>query len=392
MKNLFKSILSNQAVLDSRKTKWYIVLVMFVLNMFIPWIPALTKGYQTNGAAFLNASTNNEIEKGFKSLLNKDYFKNITIEQNADGSYYLDYSALENEEYFSAENGGYVNEYNGTNTKELYRDSYTNSDTNETHTYFYDVISVEADAIATKTTAATSSTTDYENNGRNTYLQAYFFTDKDITTPWLSSFVMKVILNYDKQNKPQNYPHSYALFNTGDVRVVSYPLKAAKVSTQASTSYYGSVSTGFKNVETGTKLGAYLFEGNGTTETAMTNFTTFLYNANRPSNIVATWYNCLYLSIFAFGAMIVASLVLLFLNKRKTSIYRDTNYWECIKEAVILCFTPAVIAMAIGFMNFTYGVVAIIGAALIRVVWMSSKICPPAVQGSNDKPLYQARS
>lgn len=396
MKNLFRSIFSNQAVLDGRKTKWYFILAMFVLSIFLPWIPALSKGYQTDGSAFLTATNNNEIDKGFKTILGKDYFKNITIEQNADGSYFLNYAALNDAAYYSEDEADFENEYNGTNTKELFRSeyTYTNATTKatETHAYYFDCISVEKEEIAQPSTSATTSTVVYENNGRNTYLQAFFFADKNVSASWLSDFLMHIVFRYDDKNKPQRYPHSYALFNTDEIRVASFPLKTSLTATKAGSSYYGSVKVGFKNVVTGTKLGAYLYSDSTSVEAATKKFQSFLYQASRPSTIKSVWYNCLYLTIFAFAAMLIASLILLFLNKRKTSLYRDTNYWECMKEAVLLSFSPCLISMAIGFMNFTYGVVAIVACILIRVVWISSKITPPPTQGGNSQPLYQARS
>lgn len=411
-KTLLKTTYSNQAVLDSRRTKWYIVLIFFILSVLLPWIPVVSKGYTAKNAAFLTANTNNEIDKGFKSLFQQDYFKTITI----DGKQ-LNLNGLDDKQFFS-EDGGWANEYNNTNDKALYKGSYvdvSSNDTNsqvspvvnrtsgETHTYYFDLIAVSSKDLITKDGTSSSSssaaTAGLENDGYIRYLEAYYFPDLDLKNEnfslYLSNFISSVILDYDAGNLPSHYPHTYMLMTKDTINIASYALKSTKTSAPSATATYsGNVGDAIStmNIITGKSLYDFLFDGTTSVNTAYDNFGAFLHNAARVYAIRNVWINVAMISVVVAASILVCSLILLFVNKRKTSIYHEANYWNCLAEAALMAFTPCLIALAIGFMNFSYEVIAIIGCLLIRVIWSTNKICPPMDSSNSNKPLYQARS
>jgi hypothetical protein len=124
MKNIIyvlKSLYSNQAAIDGRKKSWIYTLVVFLLDVFIIWIPILSKGYTANNSKMFSAAKNGEFDMGIKEVINNtEYFKNINI----NSEYQLDLSKLDNyanHESVDTEsrNNSISLERSGGNSKEL---------------------------------------------------------------------------------------------------------------------------------------------------------------------------------------------------------------------------------------------------------------------------------
>ena len=60
---LFKSLLSNQAAVDNRKMKWYFTLIVFLLAVFLPWIPFLSSGYRTDSSQVFKSGNYEGLER-----------------------------------------------------------------------------------------------------------------------------------------------------------------------------------------------------------------------------------------------------------------------------------------------------------------------------------------
>lgn len=418
---IFKSLYSNQACIDARKFPVWVSMIVLALSIFLPWIPSLSGGYTTNTSSFLTASKNCDIDKGFKATLASDYFKKITVTKDSNDKYILSYNFEESD--YSTSTADFDNEYIGTNSKALYKGSFTDFTSNdltpyatvtsytavgkrsgltESFTYYYDHIAVsntETVKIETSSTSS-SSTIEYEDNGRTTYLQNFYIPELSMDTTnyntYLNNFVSSVILNVSGQGACQRYPHSYAIWAKDFIFVAIYPLKSTKSSISVSGSYTGKVNAGFYNQTVASGTSFYSFLSNNETltinELYNNNFATYLHEAGRPFYIRSTWINVGILSAVVAGSIIVAGLIILFMNKRKTSIYQEANVWHAFNTAIYLSLTPALIGMIIGFMSSTYQIMAIVGSLLIRIVFISKRIMPPVEPTSSNKPLYQARS
>lgn len=418
---ILKGLFSNQAAIDCRKNKWYFTLITFIMTIFLPWIPLLSTGYTANTASLFTktASTNYDIDKGFKATINKDYFKEgITIKKDANGKYYFAYD-FSNQYSEGSEN--YDNEYNGTNTKELFKSSFSDVSTGTNHVtsstayvknytnmtldYYFDCISVStADVIdpASATSSSTSSSTTYENNGYTYFLENFYIPDLSNTESnyiqYLNNFVSSVLLNIDSAGSAQAYPHSYAIWGKDFILVAVYPLKSSKSTLSVSGSYSGSINDGFNNVDVadGTTFYKYISESGklSITETYTKGFAEFLNQAGKPAYLRSTWTNIGILSAVIAGTILVGSLVLLFFVKRRTSIYRDSNYFHCLTSAVHFTTTGSIFGFILGFFASNYVYFALVGATLIRIVFSLNRICPPAENNGQggSKPLYQARS
>jgi hypothetical protein len=401
-----KSLYSNQAIIDGRKKPWLFAFIFFILGAFLTWIPLLSKGYTANNASMMTASSNAEVDKGFKAVFQEEYFKTISFKDN-NGKKYLYMEGLS--AYSDDSSSAWQNEYNGTNTKALASGSYVDASstdhvltnpTNETITYYFDAVTVptssQIDPAATSSTS-TSTTVTYESNGNTMLLEAYYLPGVDVAsdkngTQLRANFVNSIILNTDSTGAYRNYPHSFAVFTKDEIFISLFALKASKSNTVLA-SYLGNVNDGLaKDVASDTTFFSLLFgaDNSASITDAYQNFATYLHKAAGPYAVYSIWFNIAMLTASVAGSVLVASIILIVVHKRKTSAYRDTNYWECVKESMTLSFSPCVIAMIVGFLNTTYGLIAVIGCVLLRVVWMINRICPPPTQ--DDKPLYQARS
>ncbi len=419
---ILKGLFSNQAALDCRKNKWYFTLITFIFTVFLPWIPLLSTGYTANTASLFTTTTssNYDLDKGFKATLSKDYFKNgVTIKKDGEGKYYLAYDF---EGQYSEGSANFDNEYNGTNGKELFKasfsdvsggtdhvtssTSYVKNYTNRTSVdYYFDCISVStADVIdpsSATSSSSTSSTVTYENNGYTYFLENFYIpsvskTESDYIT-FLNNFVSSVVLNVDSAGAANAYPHSYCIWGKDFLLVAVYPLKSSKSSLSVSGSYSGSINDGFNGakVNDGTKFYNYLSNGGELSiiDTYTKGFAEFLNQAGKPAYLRSTWVNIGILSAVITGTILVASLILLFFVKRKSSIYRDCNYFHCLTSAVHFTTTGSIIGFVLGFFASNYLYFALVGATLIRIVFSLNRICPPAENGQGgSKPLYQARS
>jgi len=402
LKYLGKSLFSNQSIIDGRKRSCVWAFLFFILSVFVPWIPVLSTGYKANNAALLTSSSNAEVDVGFKAVFETGYFKTISFKTEKN-QYVLDYSGLD----AFAQPDSWAAEYSGTNTKELssgtYRDDaahasgYVSSPTGISEQYYFDAITrPTGNQIDPSSSSSSSADSSYETVTNQVVLESYYFPTLSMTDDnaplYRSNFVNSIIFAKDSAGVLGNYPHSFALYTKDSVYIALYAVKASK-SNSALAAYSGSVNDGTLNttITNGTNLYQYLSD-NATLSVidVFASFVSFLHMAASPYAVYTIWFNIMVLTAAIVASMLIASIILIVLFKRKTSIDRKTNYWQVLKMSMTLSFTPCLLAMAVGFLNFTYGITAAVGFILIRAIFMSSKICPPVVQ--DDKPLYQARN
>lgn len=411
-----KSIASNEAVIQSRHNSWYWTLIVLILTVFLPWIPYLSQGYTANTASLLTSSSNYEIDKGFKSMINSDYFQEIKVKKDANGEYILDYAFSD---ATSTSDLTWDGEYSGTNTKSLYKGTYNDSSSGDatgyvtaptdlSMTYYFDNIAVSSSDVITLPTSSTTTTTSssssaYEDNGRITYLEAYFIPgaklhsgDVDKTRSYLNNFVASIVLGLGSDSLATKYPHSYVVFGDDFVSLAVYSLKTAKSTISASGSYSGLINDGFgtDNVPDGTSFYTYIKGSDTKLDDIYNNgFNHFFDQAGRPSYINSIWFNILVLSACTVGSILVASIILIIFSKRKTSLYRDsTNYWDACTEAINLALTPSILAFIFGWFAQQYVYVILIGIILFRAIFLINRYTPTPNGTDDNKPLYQARS
>lgn len=412
VKNIFKSLFSNQAALDNRKMKWYITLSMFVLAIFLPWIPTLSSGYRSNGGAVFANKNNFEVSTALKHVIaEEDYFKTIKI-NNKDGSYSLDMKGLNDEAFYGErsmdDKYNWENELNGTSDKALLKDSYSDIQTavitkpssiNSAY-YFFD--SIGADVTVTKTEKASDSsgsTTTITTTERRVYLELYMFPELSANDTdamqYLRNFTTTVVFNKDANGVNHRVPHSYMILLQDYMEVYFYPFTATTATTGASGSYAGKLNEGLAKVDLNGATTLYDFilsKGELNIQDGFTkNFVALTDGAAREYTIYSTWMQVLTLTIASAASILICTILIFIFFKRKTSIYRDSNFFHAINTAVSMSITPALLSMLFGFFTSNYSMMAIIGCNLIRAVFIMNRICPPQTADTS-KPVYQARS
>ncbi len=418
IKNIFKSLFSNQAALDNRKMKWYYTMILFVLAVFLPWIPTLTNGYKSNGGAVFASKNNYEVSTALKHVISEeDYFKTIKIQKDEAGAYSLDMSGLDNEAFYgvtdsSTENKyNWNNEINGTSDKALFKGQYADiagsgaspyvkNPTNGTKDYYFDGIGADVTVEETKTSSTSGGTTEtIKKVERRVYLELYMFPNLSRNDPdavrYLSNFTTTVILGKDINGANHIVPHSYCFLLKDYIGVYFYPFTATTSTTASSGNYVGKLDEGFANLnaEADQTLTDYILEkGELNIEDGFAkNFVNITDASSRQYTIYATWMNILTTTIAVVACLLVSSVLIIIFFKRKSSVYRDSNFWHAINTAIGMGVTPSLLAMIFGFFMSSYMMMILIAANLIRAVFIMNRICPPAVQDTS-KPVYQARS
>lgn len=412
IKYLFQTLYKNQTVIDGRKKPWYISFVFFILGFFMMWVPILSKGYTTYCASALfntSSSTNSQLDKAMLEVFDSNYFKTITFKKNTKtGQMNLNLSLdlLASDSISTLSEGIKTQndiEYKGTNDKELLASkfSFTEDGCDYSFNYYYDVISEPISTHYSKPTNTSSVT--YEDpsntNNRVILLQAYYLDLNDDYSEniALTEFIKKNILNLDSTEKQMNnFPHSFIIFSTNRIYLNIYSLRSAKTNNPL-TAYQGYISeavtddlenkTLYSLITDNLPATANLKEKNDATYQS---FADFLHSLAFKNNINTVWFNIGIISTIYVGTILLSSGILIFMHKRKGSTSKDTNYFEALKEAMTLSFTPSIIGLAMGFYNFSFEITLFVMAVLFRVFFMYSKIVPPSY-GASNKPLYQAR-
>lgn len=87
MKFIFKSLFNNNAVLEGRKQKWWLGLLIFVISMILSVIPTMVSVGTAKGSSFLKNNTMScDVGlKEFVSFLNTEDI-NLTVQENESGN------------------------------------------------------------------------------------------------------------------------------------------------------------------------------------------------------------------------------------------------------------------------------------------------------------------
>ncbi len=414
---IWKQNYSNRASLEGRNKSWWIAVILFIVGVFLPWIPCLTSGYLEDSSDFATATQNYEIDKGLLQLVDQDYLSELEFDtyDNGDVKFSFDTEGLDS--YSSTES--YSEEYYNTSESVLFKGTYsdtaafacgyvtTNEDeTNLSATYYYDCLATpNTDLIDQSETY--EATEDVEEIDIDIRLQVYFLllddlieneADSDVEQ-YINNFIYSVILDLNSSASAYgNYPHSYLIVTPQNMYMALYPVVNSTTTSSALDTYSGTTKSAFNNIvydENGNQvysdLRAYLYRETGATAyDAYTNILTMFNQSSRELNIYNAWFNCLIETICYVASVIVAVVVVFIMAKRKRSIYRDMTFFGATKIGLALPFSSGIIAMVVGFFSLSFSFAVVPICIVLRLFFMSSKIAPPPEQ--NDKPLYQARS
>lgn len=428
VKNLFKSLISNQAAIDNRNMRWYFWLPLLILTLFLPFIPDLASGYTSDGSALFKQNNNYSLTNSIQFLLEQDYFKDSVKIGQSDNGYFLDMDHLtaqdestnkplyygdKSVEFSYAKEESSIAEDTQV-TYKLYRDYYDDTDgvganastknpTNLNREYLFDAIGSNVNISTTKEDGTIETT----RESRITLSVFYFpklsrfdtFHDekknKDVTINidlYFQHFLDNVILNKNAKGDIQRAPNSFILLAKDYMLVNVYPFNLTPSNIQLAASYSGNLDLGLQKF--GAIKGKSLTEtivGSGSLNDGYTNnLCKILHEASRPFLIWNTWKQILIVLAINAGMILVGTVVIFIFYRRKSSIYSPVNFYSSFKTTLGLAFTPALLYMIFDFFMKEYSMMIFIAAMAIRCVFISTKISPPT-QGEQEKPVYQAR-
>lgn len=412
--NTFKALFSNQAVIDGRRKPLFFIIILAILFTFISWIAPLSTGYTTKSAAFLTTTNNNGIDQGFKMALNKTYFDDINIVGETNKKYFsfntnnfenisdksdaavtkktVDFTSPED---LTLAKGTFVDSkekkinYSESTGQVIYPNATMTTKFSEAqYTFYVDSLRTnKINLIDNNFTVAENVMKDYI-----VYLEVYIIPDlssySDEFTQFQANMLTTLIYNPNDESNPQKYPHSVLFICKDAIRLISYPIAKLVKNTNPTSNFFGYTSSAFKKVEN-QSLKKHLYS-NGQTDTSA--FETFVHTLNEAAfsiNATQAWINIGIMSGVAIGTMVIVSLLIFLLERRRTSIVQSDIY-EAFVQGVTLCFTPSLLSL-LGFMSFPFGIAGFAGFALMRVLFMGSKIAPPT-STDRSKPLYKAKS
>ena len=344
--NSFKGIISNQACIDNGKeAPWWLAVLFLIFSVLIPLIPNHIQMSQSYGSSFLaNGSFGMDIGLARASAQLKKEGKTLGFTDKG----LLTYSGTERDQeaifksvsqvnnqfnfklyYTEAEGSGFNSLYNII-SKTQYKEGTTDIYNKETDADYY-AYTPSFVLLSTKTIAAA--------------------TFKENTTKMAGQlYVSNGGLNWSNTKKTDLVERAVAKFTdeNGDPLTDFSTLDLATISQD--------------NVKAAYKVWKAIFNE------------TYIQQRDK-----AKWTNTLiYLGVYA-GLMFFLGLMVFLLTRGKNNPFRVYNFWICQKIAYFLGFTPAVLALILGFIfaaNFI-GQMAFIMLLSLRVMWASMRQLRP---------------
>lgn len=366
--NSFKGIISNQSCIDNGKeAPWWLAVLFLLFAVLIPLIPNHVAMNNTYGSSFLNSGTF-DVDRGLAkaSLKLKDENKSLKVE------------------------GGFLHYYEGTNDKtptsldpdlQLYQDTSTVDAKTEIKftVYFSGKAGSELDTYINglaktrrvgTTTVIEETDPDYQDAEKyipsfmvltpstvKINMYKYHSTSAAVATPtnvfnWLSSpeedllerAIKPIIDLKDVDGNPKYGNDVASVVNklVNDIGLDNLPVDAKAATYNAWKAFFNEAYLKYKND--------------------------------------AKWRTTLiYLGVYT-GLMFFLGLMIFLLTRGKNNPFRVLNFWVCQKIGYFLSFTPAVLALIVGFIFSTnmIGQMAFIMLLSLRVMWASMRQLRPA--------------
>lgn len=369
LKFLFKSLYKNDYCIDGgRKYKWWVALIFFFLSTIIAIIP-LTVSLFTQDAGTTITSASMDTDKGFVSLIEKLNEDGIT----------LTFHNSNVESTFDTTKKAYVS-MGDTWTDKVYT--------------FSETISVDEDSTSSTTEEESSSTSvqalKHVQNKKVQQTVDYFHIYLiNVGESEMSDRILCVLqgLNptlkaddgsYISPNKESsNYKVTPSFLIIGRESMAFYKYALNTTSTYANPKT--AILVSYSNVKVNTFNSLYI---SGQYSNTITNISQFIKDAYWPT---LTYNGGIQLSIYLtidVAMIFLMGLVLFIMTRGKQNPFRIYKFHECIKIACWESFSPALIALILGFILSTSTLSAFFFALLLglRTMWLGMKNLRPMPQ------------
>ena len=113
---------------------------------------------------------------------------------------------------------------------------------------------------------------------------------------------------------------------------------------------------------------------------AITKWSEFIDLSYNNIKIAGTWRFTGIMAAVDLGMILFFGLILFVMTRGKNNPFRVVNYWEASKMAAWASFTPAVLALIVGFMLPQFSYLIFMFAYGMRLMWLSMKSLRPMPQ------------
>lgn len=331
--NGFKSLISNQAAIDSAKElPWWIALILFVVSFCIPVIPTTVSLSKTYGASFMTGN-NYGSDRGL--LKTSETFKGEGYEFKVANDNLLHFYKA------GSELTGEIDEMRGDVFEGYY--NFTYFITSKTGSALNDYVTNIANAKYLKgTTTRVDNPKDEDKD--NYYTPSYLILAPDTLT-------MAVYKN-QKTDRATNSAAGLNWKNTTKGEDLLTRVLTVKAESTTEVAQLRDVYDNYKGVFNETYLDA--------------------------KNIQWRNSSLLYLGVYA-GLILFLGLMVFLLTRGRNNPYHFLNFFTCQKIAWWASFTPAVLALILGFIFGTnmIGQMSFIVLVSLRVMWLSMRQLRP---------------
>lgn len=358
LKFAFKSLYSNQVIIDERKNKpWWLALIMFVLSLIIVGLPTFISGMTAKGSSIIT-SKSNQIDVGL-GLLSRElvspsrllwidetsgelvYDDQIITPSNAEGEVPTPMKISDKAAVFT---GPYVNAEGKTSTV--------------------------------------------------TYLNVYFFPELDDykntdDAKTMNSIINDKILAKDKEdsNTLKNVPVSFMILTRTTIRLYVYPIVGATTSSTTVGAIQGVFSKlkgfSFNDAETGLAT--------VDSKKALANWSVFFDKAYEPIKVSKTWLSTGVMVGISAVVTVFVGLLLFVMTRGKSNVIRDTSFLQALGMGIYLAPTCALISSLLSLVMASMASMGFLLCIGVRAMFLMMKTSGGYGKG-DEKPVYQARS
>ncbi len=350
LKILFGSLIKNDSAIEGAKTApWWIAVILFIIGNFLPIIPIMVNASKTYGASFVSGFV-----YGYDQAL-----MSATTQLKTD-KYELkveDHQLLAYKDSVKIENAWELNE---------------------------EQISKDLTPIASYVS---------NNNGLETHVLDIYYTDRPVskgayTISKMIKDIEKVYYGvgtnekYNKDVHSDYYIPSYLLFYKEGVfsKIFKTGNKAAAAATYSGLDWKHTENMELLTATLEVKdVAANPFDINYT-KGVLNNWKGIFNDCYKSQKVVTFWSSSgIYYGIYlALG--IFMGLMMFLLTRGKRNPNRNLNFWITTKIAAWICFTPAVLAMIVGFVWSAAAGIGFIVLMGLRTMWLSMRQLSPAMQ------------
>ena len=361
--NSFKGIISNQACIDNGKeAPWWLAILFLLFAIIIPLIPNYVAMNNAYGSNFLgNGYWDTDRGLANTALTLKKDGKELKVESNHlyyyEGGAKVDLNPLDDE-------------------IQLYQDTATIDAKTEIKftTYYTAKVGKGLNTLVSTLKAKTyrvGSTTPITKDDDDWKTAEKYTPSFMVLTP---NTVRMYIYKYHSTKAAATAPEVFNWGTTPNCDLVERLLTPlTKVKDKDGNYVYGQTTTEVANNVSITNLPTEVKSKVLTVWKQIFNETYTNYKE------VSKWNNTLiYLGVYA-GLMLFLGLMIFLLTRGKNNPFRVLNFWVCQKIGYFLSFTPAVLALIVGFIFSTniIGQMAFIMLISLRVMWASMRQLRP---------------